>query len=293
MGDTTRTHLGGLKTWSIEVDLLQDYASSSTDQTLNALVGKYLRVRDPAHVRQRVGHEPEVDGHRARQGLPADRRDGGRTPHDPADAGKCVGADSRDVVTAAGLGRHEVTHGTTDQGGAAAARRPPTQDREAARDGRRSARAGADRCPARPVRRRQRGAARQAPIDELRQHARAWWCSASSTTTASASSRTATPRPWGTRRPPTSTSCSTPSVNCPACRRRTSKSWKALAGRPARLRLPHRPRHRRLHRRRVPRTSQRPRISGVVKPYQLEAKYRELVQEKVDPEVAFGMVYGE
>jgi len=27
--------------------------------------------------------------------------------------------------------------------------------------------------------------------------------------------------------------------------------------------------------------------------YQLEAKYRELVQEKVDPEVAFGMVYGE
>ena len=39
MGDTTRTHLGGLKTWSIEVDLLQDYASSSTDQTLNALVG--------------------------------------------------------------------------------------------------------------------------------------------------------------------------------------------------------------------------------------------------------------
>lgn len=39
MGDTTRTHLGGLKTWSIEVDLLQDYASSSTDQSLNALVG--------------------------------------------------------------------------------------------------------------------------------------------------------------------------------------------------------------------------------------------------------------
>lgn len=39
MGDTTRTHLGGLKTWSVEVDLEQDYGSSAVDQTLNALIG--------------------------------------------------------------------------------------------------------------------------------------------------------------------------------------------------------------------------------------------------------------
>lgn len=39
MGDTTRSNLGGLLTWSIKVTLGQDYAASSVDQTINALVG--------------------------------------------------------------------------------------------------------------------------------------------------------------------------------------------------------------------------------------------------------------
>lgn len=44
MGDTTRTHLGGLKTWSVEADLEQDYASSAVDQTLNAIVGTVVAI---------------------------------------------------------------------------------------------------------------------------------------------------------------------------------------------------------------------------------------------------------
>lgn len=39
MGDLTRTHLGGLKTWSIEVDLLQDFAASQADATISPIVG--------------------------------------------------------------------------------------------------------------------------------------------------------------------------------------------------------------------------------------------------------------
>ena len=39
MSNTTRSHLGGLFTWSIDIEFEQDYASSSIDQTLNALVG--------------------------------------------------------------------------------------------------------------------------------------------------------------------------------------------------------------------------------------------------------------
>lgn len=39
MGDTTRSHVGGLLTWSIKVTLGQDYASSAPDQSINALVG--------------------------------------------------------------------------------------------------------------------------------------------------------------------------------------------------------------------------------------------------------------
>lgn len=39
MGDTTRSNLGGLLTWSISVDFEQDYASAKVDATLSPLVG--------------------------------------------------------------------------------------------------------------------------------------------------------------------------------------------------------------------------------------------------------------
>ena len=39
MGDTTRSNLGGLLTWSVKVDFGQDYASSAVDQTLSPLHG--------------------------------------------------------------------------------------------------------------------------------------------------------------------------------------------------------------------------------------------------------------
>lgn len=39
MGDTTRSNLGGLLTWSIKADFGQDYASNAVDQTLSPLHG--------------------------------------------------------------------------------------------------------------------------------------------------------------------------------------------------------------------------------------------------------------
>lgn len=39
MGDTTKSNLGGLLTWSIQADLEQDYAAGKTDATLSPLVG--------------------------------------------------------------------------------------------------------------------------------------------------------------------------------------------------------------------------------------------------------------
>lgn len=39
MADTTRSHAGGLLTWSLKVTLGQDYVASAVDQTINALVG--------------------------------------------------------------------------------------------------------------------------------------------------------------------------------------------------------------------------------------------------------------
>lgn len=39
MGDTTRSRVGGLKDWSVEIEFLQDYAASKVDATLFTLVG--------------------------------------------------------------------------------------------------------------------------------------------------------------------------------------------------------------------------------------------------------------
>lgn len=39
MGDTTRSSLGGLLTWSVKVTLGQDYAASQVDATISPLVG--------------------------------------------------------------------------------------------------------------------------------------------------------------------------------------------------------------------------------------------------------------
>lgn len=44
MGATTRTNLGGLKNWSIDIEFKQDYASGEVDATLFPLVGTTFTV---------------------------------------------------------------------------------------------------------------------------------------------------------------------------------------------------------------------------------------------------------
>lgn len=44
MGDDTRTNLGGLKNWSMDVEFTQDYAASNVDATLFPIVGSAVTV---------------------------------------------------------------------------------------------------------------------------------------------------------------------------------------------------------------------------------------------------------
>lgn len=44
MGDTTRERLGGLKDWSIDLELTQDFAAGAVDATLFGLVGNTFAV---------------------------------------------------------------------------------------------------------------------------------------------------------------------------------------------------------------------------------------------------------
>ncbi len=44
MGGTTHTRLGGLKDWSVELELFQDFASSEVDSILFPLVGSTFTV---------------------------------------------------------------------------------------------------------------------------------------------------------------------------------------------------------------------------------------------------------
>jgi hypothetical protein len=44
MGDDTRTNLGGLKNWSIDVEFTQDYAASNVDATMFPIVGTSVPV---------------------------------------------------------------------------------------------------------------------------------------------------------------------------------------------------------------------------------------------------------
>ena len=44
MGDTTHSRIGGLKDWSMDIELQQDYASSKVDATLFPLVGSTFTV---------------------------------------------------------------------------------------------------------------------------------------------------------------------------------------------------------------------------------------------------------
>jgi len=44
MGDDTRTNLGGLKNWSMDVEFTQDYASGEVDATLFSIVGGAVAV---------------------------------------------------------------------------------------------------------------------------------------------------------------------------------------------------------------------------------------------------------
>lgn len=44
MGDTSRSRLGGLKNWSIDLELNQDFAASATDVTLFSIVGSVVAI---------------------------------------------------------------------------------------------------------------------------------------------------------------------------------------------------------------------------------------------------------
>jgi hypothetical protein len=44
MGDTTKSNLGGLLTWGITVQFMQDYAPGKVDATLNGLVGSTTTI---------------------------------------------------------------------------------------------------------------------------------------------------------------------------------------------------------------------------------------------------------
>lgn len=44
MGDTTKSRIGGLKDWSLEIEFQQDYASGKVDATLFDLVGTTFAV---------------------------------------------------------------------------------------------------------------------------------------------------------------------------------------------------------------------------------------------------------
>jgi hypothetical protein len=62
MGDTTRTNIGGLKSWSLSADLMQDYASSAVDQTLWSLVGTVVAVKLKATSAGNGATNPEYNG---------------------------------------------------------------------------------------------------------------------------------------------------------------------------------------------------------------------------------------
>ena len=44
MGDDTRTNLGGLKNWSMDVEFTQDYAASEVDTTIFGIVGTSVPI---------------------------------------------------------------------------------------------------------------------------------------------------------------------------------------------------------------------------------------------------------
>lgn len=51
MGDSARSHIGGLKDWALDVEFFQDYAVSAVDATLFSIVGTAV----PIEVRSDAG----------------------------------------------------------------------------------------------------------------------------------------------------------------------------------------------------------------------------------------------
>lgn len=62
MGDTTRSRIGGLYDWSIELQFAQDFASGSVDATLWNLVGKTFTVGVRKSTAARSTTNPEYSG---------------------------------------------------------------------------------------------------------------------------------------------------------------------------------------------------------------------------------------
>ena len=61
-GDSQRMHIGGLKAWSGQVELMQDYANSAVDQTLWSLVGTIVSVYMKATQAANSSTNPEFQG---------------------------------------------------------------------------------------------------------------------------------------------------------------------------------------------------------------------------------------
>lgn len=61
-GDTTRTRLGGLLDWSLDVEFLQDYDAAKVDATLFPLVGTSFAIIVRAKAAAKSATNPEFTG---------------------------------------------------------------------------------------------------------------------------------------------------------------------------------------------------------------------------------------
>lgn len=62
MGDTTKTHIGGLKGWDLSCDLMQDYAASAPDVSLFSLIGTVVAIKLKATSASNSSTNPEYQG---------------------------------------------------------------------------------------------------------------------------------------------------------------------------------------------------------------------------------------
>lgn len=62
MSDDTRSNLGGLKNWSVELEMNQDYSSSAVDDTLFSKVGSTGTIKIRPDAGSAASDNPEFSG---------------------------------------------------------------------------------------------------------------------------------------------------------------------------------------------------------------------------------------